>query len=63
MTYGKERTVVLKDGTTFTGKKVFNFWEGFFETTYKVTKESNKFLVGARIKTAAFTISHVIIRK
>lgn len=62
MRYGKERTVVLKDGTRFRGKKVFNFWEGLFENTYDVTKDED-FPKGTRIKTGAFAISYVIIHK
>jgi len=63
MNFGKERTVVLKDGTSFVGKKVLNFWEGWFETTYKVTKGTDKFPIGTKIKTAALSVSYVVIHK
>ena len=62
MHYGKERTVVLKDGTRFTGKKVFSL-EGLFEITYDVTKESEGFPVGTRIKIAAFAVSYIVYNK
>ena len=52
------RTIKLNDGTLFMGKRIFNFWEGWGEVTYKVIA-SNTFAEGTVLKILFRSISYI----
>ena len=57
------RTVVLKDGTEFVGKRLqWDFWEGWGEVTYRILS-SNRLPVGSKVRVRLSAISYIVIEQ
>ena len=54
------RTVVLNDGTEFVARRIFNFWEGWGEATYRVLS-SNKLAAGSKVLVRLSGISYIVV--